>query len=549
MAIRFKGFFGVRKPSLIRFFNQSISQSYSHTYNYNPDPFGTTDEGGIDEIHQNFKLHDSRSLSKFINQPNQIRCLARDFIHDSLYNPNYGYFSKKVEIFENEEEEDADHEAQDDGKGRLRALKRIKLFQKSLDSFDQLQSEETPKSSENLSKANHKLVDVDQSQIWHTPTELFKPWYSRCVANHILKFHQSKPLKPLKIYEIGAGNGTLCQGIMDHIEYVNPDLYKITTYTTIEVSSKLSQRQKARSISSGHSDKVRVINTSVLDPDPALLEKEEEECWVLGFEVLDNLTRDVIRTDYQTGQTLQSMVIVDQKGNFHERFIPVNRSNNPNLSNYLEIFSKQINSRNRTPSLNKLKSKWVPFYPNLSQPEFIPTSYNVLLKNIFKYFPNHKLIFSDFNELPNTIEGIEAPVVQTRLNGMVIPVTTYLVKQGSFDIFFPTNFENFRILYKNEYNLQHQDSNLIKNSINQTETDRTEILSKTSVSLKIYDHLNFFLKNFQEVYNKKTISKVDDKDFKNLTEKTYYEFDEEEFKLIKLNLEKYYQNVKVITSL
>jgi hypothetical protein len=45
---------------------------------------------------------------------------------------------------------------------------------------------------------------------------------------------------------------------------------------------------------------------------------------------------------------------------------------------------------------------------------------------------------ADFHELPDSIRGHNAPVVQTSHKGEMIPVGTYMVRQGFFDIFFPT---------------------------------------------------------------------------------------------------------------
>ncbi len=43
---------------------------------------------------------------------------------------------------------------------------------------------------------------------------------------------------------------------------------------------------------------------------------------------------------------------------------------------------------------------------------------------------------------------MNAPVVQTRYQNTAVPCTTLLVKQGYFDIFFPTHFENLRDMYE-----------------------------------------------------------------------------------------------------
>lgn len=43
---------------------------------------------------------------------------------------------------------------------------------------------------------------------------------------------------------------------------------------------------------------------------------------------------------------------------------------------------------------------------------------------------------------------MNAPVVQTRYQNTTVPCSTLFVRQGYFDIFFPTNFENLRDMYE-----------------------------------------------------------------------------------------------------
>jgi hypothetical protein len=69
----------------------------------------------------------------------------------------------------------------------------------------------------------------------------------------------------------------------------------------------------------------------------------------------------------------------------------------------------------------------IPWRGTLSQPEYIPTRLMQFFFMLYEKFPNHKLICSDFHKLGDTVEGINAPVVQTRYKRQMIPVTTPLV--------------------------------------------------------------------------------------------------------------------------
>ncbi|KAI7941579.1 hypothetical protein MJO29_013653 [Puccinia striiformis f. sp. tritici] len=51
-------------------------------------------------VKKNQEHYKQSSPTKFHHPPKPLVSLARDFIHNSLYNPNYGYFLNQVEIFD-----------------------------------------------------------------------------------------------------------------------------------------------------------------------------------------------------------------------------------------------------------------------------------------------------------------------------------------------------------------------------------------------------------------------------------------------------------------
>ncbi|OMH85266.1 hypothetical protein AX774_g1191 [Zancudomyces culisetae] len=82
--------------------------------------------------------------------PRHMHMLAREFIHNSLYNPNYGYFSKQAMIF---------------------SLKEPYEFSKIRDTNELLSI------VGDLYRHMEKELDSVETiprQIWHTPTELLK---------------------------------------------------------------------------------------------------------------------------------------------------------------------------------------------------------------------------------------------------------------------------------------------------------------------------------------------------------------------------------------
>ncbi|KXN90688.1 hypothetical protein AN958_03973 [Leucoagaricus sp. SymC.cos] len=79
------------------------------------------------------------------------------------------------------------------------------------------------------------------------------------------------------------------------------------------------------------------------------------------------------------------------------------------------------------------------------------TRYNIIeISGNLAKFPkknlgrHHRLLLSNLSSLTDTIPGVNAPVVQTRFRNTTVPCSTLMVRQGYFDIFFPTNFERLR---------------------------------------------------------------------------------------------------------
>jgi hypothetical protein len=133
----------------------------------------------------------------------------------------------------------------------------------------------------------------------------------------------------------------------------------------------------------------------------------------------------MIRYDVKTLTPYQAVVAIDAHGDFSFLYEPCT---DPLLRRYLAYQRLLPASPSTTP----------PLIPNLSKPDWIPTKAMLFLEKLRETIPGHRLMVADFSELPDTVEGRNGPVVQTRLGGSMIPCETILVKQGFFDIFFPT---------------------------------------------------------------------------------------------------------------
>lgn len=164
----------------------------------------------------------------------------------------------------------------------------------------------------------------------------------------------------------------------------------------------------------------------------------------------DNFAHDVVRYDLRTMKPYQGVVTIDEQGEFDMIFSPVT---DPLIISFLKIRDRLGHSPpistflQRSDTLRKIYTS-LPFAPNLSQEEYIPTRLLSLLKSLRNHFPRHRLLLSDFSSLPDAISGVNAPVVQTRFRNVTVPCSTLLVRQGYFDIFFPTDFGRLRDMYE-----------------------------------------------------------------------------------------------------
>lgn len=361
---------------------------------------------------------------------------------DSLYHPSYGYFSKEVEIF-TPEKPFSYNDIRDVDEFMTKWTEEYKRY------------EDTP--AQNPQPRAKKGTRNASRQLWHTPTELFKPFYGEALARYLLVNYKLSlyPYCDLTIYEMGGGNGTLMLNILDYIRETQPDVYSRTKYNIIEISSNLASKQQhnlmRKASTRGHEDKVKIINKSIFQWDTEVL----EPCFFIALEVFDNFAHDVIRYDNTTLQPYQGNVVIDGNGDFQEVF-------SPDLDPWAEKFLRlreEIGGPNATWKLGfhplaqpyfyrALKNIIYPFRGNLSDPEYIPTRYLEFLHVLKNKFPEHRLLTSDFTHLPDTSPGYSSPVVQTVLDNTMVPVSSYMVLQGFFDILFPTDFELAAELYR-----------------------------------------------------------------------------------------------------
>lgn len=159
----------------------------------------------------------------------------------------------------------------------------------------------------------------------------------------------------------------------------------------------------------------------------------------------------MIRYDLKTLEPYQGLITIDEHGDFSTHYT---RVTDPLIAAFLGLRQRlghplPVSRLLQTSSTARSLYASLPFAANLSTPEYIPTRLLNLMFVLRKYFPRHRLLLSDFSSLPDVVRpGVNAPVVQTRYQNTTVPCGTLLVKQGFFDIFFPTDFERLRDMYE-----------------------------------------------------------------------------------------------------
>lgn len=324
--------------------------------------------------------------------------LVRDFICSALYDPNHGYFSQRS--------------------GSVGVLKNsIK--------FNQLEGRK-----DYMRQLDRIYTQSDIS--WFTPVELFKPWYAHGIAEAIMRSADFSI--PLKIYEVGGGSGTCAKGIMDYIMLNAPTrVYNSMSYTSVEISSSLAMKQlQTVGEVESHLSKFKVECRDATDQS-GWGHEEEQPCWVIMLEVLDNLPHDLIYSENQVSPWMEVWVERQHdRSELSEMYQPLQ---DPLIHKCLEIMD--WDSDKETPISRKIWAKVIP-RPRRS---WLPTGCLRLLEVLHKALPKMSLIASDFSYLPDVkVSGERAPLVSTKKDGSSLDYSNYLHAKGDADIFFPTDF-------------------------------------------------------------------------------------------------------------
>lgn len=272
--------------------------------------------------------------------------------------------------------------------------------------------------------------------------------------------------------------------ILNYLRAHYPEVYDRTVYTIIEISAPFASTQRTRLRRAGHEQRTAFIeHRSVF----SWTKTEHAPCYILAAEVVDNFAHDLVRYDTRTLEPFQGLVAIDADGEFVPYYT---RITDPLVASFLSL-RQRIKRQPPLPwylrtSPSRRMYAALPFAPNLSPPEYIPTRQLSLLRLLRAHFPRHRLLLTDFSSLPDAVLGVNGPVVQTSVRGTMVPCKTIFVRQGYFDILFPTAFEQLRDMY--EFILE-QPAGIGHDPINLRHARLTPFVSDTSTTLL---HSNFF---------------------------------------------------------
>lgn len=415
--------------------------------------------------------------------------IVRDYIRDVLYNPSEGYFMQDV------------------------IYSRIKEEKTYVD-FNELAGE-----------AEYRLMLRDMYEkrgvAWMTPCEIFAPWYSFAIARYLLKEHRRTNESTLRVVEIGGGNGTNMMHMLDFLKSQAPDVYANTRATLVDISPAMSERQ-AEIVESKHPGRCRFINDDICDPKPnGELGVEEEPCFVVGLEILDNLPHDkVFRNGDDEIEEVHVVSARSPDGQPCETRRPLSDSWIQETLKHFPIPDSEMMARYTRRRDGFFGGMWKRVSGSRARGDvgaFVPTGAVRLLHVLNDRFPSHRLILADFDHLPapnvplvrlpsssetfrdGTLDG---PIYNTPLvaavtpNGKDVDYETYLLPHhaGTADIFFATDFDRLSDAYtrisKGRHATVHRSSEFL---IDHADCERTVTTGGYNPLLEDFTNTRFIL--------------------------------------------------------
>lgn len=141
------------------------------------------------------------------------------------------------------------------------------------------------------------------------------------IANYLKAAHErhhgpQAQKHKIRIVEAGAGTGSAAESILYFFSNFHRELLPLVEYTIVEISPSLCKRIEQKLTKAYphliKNKQIRILNQDISD------HKENEQCFALFFEVLDNMPHD--------------KAIWSEKTNHYDEYLTVNLDNNQESS-------------------------------------------------------------------------------------------------------------------------------------------------------------------------------------------------------------------------
>lgn len=293
---------------------------------------------------------------------------------------------------------------------------------------------------------------------WLTPVELFRPYYSRCLANFIAyaSRHNGETFPGrLHVVELGGGRGTNANLILSHLRQNYADVYDNVDYTIFDSSPTLHRLQEEAVSAGEHGDKVNLSLEDMADiaenKSPFLSESSTPTI-VIGMELLDNLPHDKVSRCKKTRSLQQAELRPAEPPCSTDR----STSSQSSLTRHPQHAETRTEADNElveifTPMADPLLKSVVedvPSYAGLGRAKWVPTVACGMIRRLYQSRPNAHILFADFDYLPpgdighspsprRSMEADGEPII-TSMDG--VDHECYLDCPPFCDILFPTDF-------------------------------------------------------------------------------------------------------------
>jgi len=283
----------------------------------------------------------------------------------------------------------------------------------------------------------------EQHGQWLTPTEVFRPFYSHVMARFMAQHVNHED--PLTIIELGGGRGTNALCIMDFLEQTYPQLYDRTSYTIYDASPTLLDLQRETLAASSHGAKVQCCDRDlveisegreklVVDDDTAKNLAGNQQYFVLGFELLDNLPHDKLRIRNTKLEQAELVPFLDETDETED-------GGEEEQMHYKEVFHPLSD-----PLLMQIVQS-TPAYKRFRRAAWIPTTACGLLQQIQRQLPQCQVVLADFDWLPPS-DALMVDALSLQADGQPlvtdmndVDLACYLQPtETPTDILFPTSF-------------------------------------------------------------------------------------------------------------